>query len=519
MKNTIQKRLLFSLILPFVFLFFALSFAVAWVLSGGDIPSVFVPGRHLPFVVLAYLALSVVFVALLFVFISFRVIRPLGAVTQAAEDIAGGNLERNIDSGCAGGEIGAMAQALRRMVEQFQVHIAVEEQSGRLLDMYTRLNTALWERDDLHDVFGEAIALLCDYYRLSRVEMVLLVRGEPQSILRRAGEKDEDGLQARRHFSGHGEAVALLKDRNFVYLNRFALQKHPLSFASENTVNLCILPLRSETELRGYLIMESDDEASVLVSSDASLLFLSGSLSYILQKKEPKLAAPEAEQAAAPEEVGEQGAEMPVRRAGAETEDELIARAKSVPGLDVEKGLSHIGDAEQYLKLLKVTGRILGESAETMRGQFASDIHSFAISVHGCKGALYSIGAQSTGDRAFALEKAAKAEDADYCRDNYSDFEEELLTLARDVGALFPEKAASEREPGEVAFLKKALEETVGLLKSFDLARAEKTLAPALESNWGEHDPSVRKIAAMLDNIEYDEAQAEIESLLSRLGG
>jgi HPt (histidine-containing phosphotransfer) domain-containing protein len=502
MKASIWKQFIVSAVIPYLLLNGVLLCVILNFLYTGA------PLHFIVIMILAYCVIALIFFAALIVYFTIKVFSPLRKLTKTLDEIAGGGvtevpITREYD------EIGVLSRALYHVVEQFRVSNAIEEQSRTLLDIYTRINQALYEKDDLRDVFTRAMVLVSDYFKVSRVYMVLVERGKPFLVSTYTLGVDEEPKSYRQEFPWHKEVISLLKDRQFVSLNSYVLRSLKLNCINSDTVNLCIIPLNGETEMRGYIVMESNNDNSALVNNDSALQFMSSSVSYILANKEA------ARRASA--EAGNRRIVSEAPASGGEEAD-VLAQARHIEGLDVDNGLERInGNREQYRDLLRITGRVLKSDAARMRGSYRDKLPDFAIAVHGSKSALYSIGAKGLGDRAFELEREAKAGNAAFCEAKYPPFEDDLLDLASTVNALFPEADSSDKKAGDKGDLEKILRESLDLLKSYDLVRAEKLLSPMTEYNWGDVEGEVRVILDKLDNIEYEEAAAEIEKLLETL--
>jgi HPt (histidine-containing phosphotransfer) domain-containing protein len=300
--------------------------------------------------------------------------------------------------------------------------------------------------------------------------------------------------------------------------------------------------------------MEGDRETGPLLHNDSSLLFISETVSYILTKREAGESAAGNQPETRPPRPGAQsepgssgrtlpegeepfeppGTAFPAAEAAPFTEEEppVLEAVRAIEGLDVDRGLFLIGGSEeQYQDLLRISAKVFTDGAAKMRTLHREDLPAFAIEVHGMKGALYAIGADSLGDKAKELEFAAKAGDAAKCIEAYPAFEERFADLAQKLGAVVKRKTASlgaGSMPELIAALHSALEAT----RMFNSSQAGKVIAPLLDYSWEEieTDPpiaesgspsileSLEKIADYLENIDYDEAEALISRLLKSLG-
>ena len=101
---------------------------------------------------------------------------------------------------------------------------------------------------------------------------------------------------------------------------------------------------------------------------------------------------------------------------------DITVAIPSIDGIDVQKGLERYdGSMEIYLKIL----RSFALNARRMLDSLADDefedersLKSYEITVHGFKGMSFDIFAEEIGEKAKALEFAAKASDIDYIREH-----------------------------------------------------------------------------------------------------
>jgi HPt (histidine-containing phosphotransfer) domain-containing protein len=201
-------------------------------------------------------------------------------------------------------------------------------------------------------------------------------------------------------------------------------------------------------------------------------------------------------------------------------EPPVIQAARTVEGLDVDRGLLLIGGMEdQYGELLRISAKVFAEGVQKMRSQYTADLPGFAIEVHGMKGALYNIGADGLGDLAKQLEFAAKAGDGASCLEFYPAFEEKLAEFARNLDSVTLGDAGP-AGVGSLADLAEALERALDACRKFDAILAGKVMAPFSRLSWGAMEPvrnAVQAITESLENIDYDQAETLLSGLLDKI--
>jgi HAMP domain-containing protein len=491
---------------------------------------------------------------LLFFYFARGVLKPIRGLTIACEAIAGGNFDQELYLSQSRDEIGIMARSLRRTVEQLRAHITLQERSKNQLEIYTRLYSALYRHDRMEDVFAEVIPLITEHFGIYRASLVLTGRevpgaGSPDSAeihpAASSGKKAwfaalyERGGGLRkgesRAFMYHEQMKALLTGKKYLCLNTNNIKKQKIGFVGENTVSLCLLPFLAGEELRAYVIMEGDRESGPLVHSDTDLLFLSETVSYILTRRETgndraSLPAPEA---ASPETAS---GNIPPPEASppqngpedAEGKSPVLKAARTIEGLDVDKGLFLSGGVEeQYADLLRISVKAFDDRAKRMQSLYIDNLPGFAIEIHGIKGALYAIGAGSLGDEAKELEFAAKAKNAVFCADTYPVFEKKLDAFTRLLAAAVKCREIPSLGPGSIPKLIASLGEAREASRQYNLDQAVKIIASLRAYSWeagsgeaGEKPiaESLEQIAGSLEYMEYEEAESLISLLLKSLG-
>jgi CheY-like chemotaxis protein len=119
-----------------------------------------------------------------------------------------------------------------------------------------------------------------------------------------------------------------------------------------------------------------------------------------------------------------------------------------VPGLDFKKGLARFGDdREIYWDVLVSyatnTPGLLDKAGECTEENLAD----YAICVHGVKGSSNSIGAETVGAKAEALEHAAKAGDFAFVNANNGKFISMAQKFIEDLNALLQSAEAENPKP------------------------------------------------------------------------
>jgi HPt (histidine-containing phosphotransfer) domain-containing protein len=109
----------------------------------------------------------------------------------------------------------------------------------------------------------------------------------------------------------------------------------------------------------------------------------------------------------------------------------ILNALDGIDEIDKEIGLGHFsGEEEIYRETLSNFVKYIRMQHEKMSASLDSgDISGFAASAHLIKSMLSTIGAMALSEAALKLEMASKNGDAEYCRNNYPQFLEELMAL------------------------------------------------------------------------------------------
>ncbi|MDR1837963.1 MAG: response regulator [Treponema sp.] len=108
-----------------------------------------------------------------------------------------------------------------------------------------------------------------------------------------------------------------------------------------------------------------------------------------------------------------------------------------IEGMDIQKGLERFGgDRETFLQIVQSFAKNTRSLLETLKEVNKSNLADYAINVHGAKSSCRGICAAALGNRAEALEKAAKSGDLDFVIANNAAFIEDVLKLIANIEAV-----------------------------------------------------------------------------------
>ncbi len=195
---------------------------------------------------------------------------------------------------------------------------------------------------------------------------------------------------------------------------------------------------------------------------------------------------------------------------------------------DAVKGISEIdyeyvnaiveGDADLFRQLLQVAEKMLPNAIGKLDGFLAEDdLSGFTIEVHGLKGSLNSLGAQTLGIDAFELEKAAKDGDLKFCKENVDAFTTKLWAFYQSTVEALQENG-KQKETGDAACLLEKLRAATKAAENFDNMSAFSIVKDLMRSSFGaDIDRSLKAIEDALDEFECDTAAQQLKELMARI--
>jgi signal transduction histidine kinase/DNA-binding NarL/FixJ family response regulator/HPt (histidine-containing phosphotransfer) domain-containing protein len=142
-------------------------------------------------------------------------------------------------------------------------------------------------------------------------------------------------------------------------------------------------------------------------------------------------------------------AEVPeVESPEAEARHESIVRGAGIEGFDIERGLEMVdGDEESWLEVLHSYVQHTRSTLESIKNPAEETLADYTITVHGIKGASYSLGAGKVGKLAENLERAGRAKDLEFVRAHTAEFIEEAEKLLAGISELLDSIESRQNKP------------------------------------------------------------------------
>ena len=495
--------------------------------------------------------------AALFLFVTRYIAAPINRLCAAMDAMSAGQMDIRVPDQDKRDEIGVMARALRYMQQQFKMRYAIMLRARKKLDLHLTLNAALYESISFEESLRRILRVARVFLGADMASLMILSLGRSRlfALSGKAGEFNARGLIDGPEFEAHSALAAVLQGRDYLLL-KAGLQNMPdmlnLADIAPRAYAACVLPIRAEGGiLRAYLILESRHPGQSVVHDDDALNFLAARLSCFFMRREAEVekqvaattlarataqplatpAAPVAPPVPSPQ-LPPQLPPLPASEAEP-VEPALLVAVCRVKGLDAHHAITMMGgDVGLYLSMLPVVVRELNGAVEEMADFLArDDARAFAIRVHGIKGALNNVGALELGRVAYELEMAAKADRLEECRERYSEFARSLREFSgalADIlnGTRVAMTRGTSKARGDPDALCVELANIHAALENYDLTRASERLEYARQFSYAREwmpaddmsiDARLEQISHLLESIEYEDASAAVERLLTVL--
>jgi HPt (histidine-containing phosphotransfer) domain-containing protein len=192
------------------------------------------------------------------------------------------------------------------------------------------------------------------------------------------------------------------------------------------------------------------------------------------EAKEKELGLPDPEQAAASASQTESAAP-----------GQPVLQDPNIPGLDFNAGFSRFGNGETYLEVLAAYAGSTPELLAKLKNPVPEKLAEYAVTVHGVKGGSRNIGALVLGDKAEALEKAAKTGDFAFVSGKTPEFINEAEALLAPLSAFIAKIEASNEKPQREEPDRETLAMLLAACKSFDIDAVDKAMEQLNEYEYG----------------------------------
>jgi HPt (histidine-containing phosphotransfer) domain-containing protein len=182
-----------------------------------------------------------------------------------------------------------------------------------------------------------------------------------------------------------------------------------------------------------------------------------------------------------------------------------------ISGVDTDKGLSYYGDdMDIYMPLLRSYVSNTPSYIEKLRAVTPETLKEYAITVHGIKGTSACIGAETTTEAAFNLEKMAKAGDFNGVMANNELFIKNTEILVANAKKWLDEYDANNKKPLLTAPNPEALERLKEGCENFNMKDIDRAMSE-LES--AEYEQDAGLVAWLSEKINVSEFSGIAEKI------
>jgi len=191
------------------------------------------------------------------------------------------------------------------------------------------------------------------------------------------------------------------------------------------------------------------------------------------------------------------------------TQDTFLDALSKVNGINAEIAMERFSGMEDiYRDAFELFYKKVAAECEAMSEYLSSgDIHHFSILVHTMKSTLSTVGAMNLSETAFKLEMASKNGNVDYCKEQFPDFKNSILSLREQLSVIFPgaEVSPEEKEAGDVAYLRENIQKALAAADDFDNYAGMEAINNLLSYDFGEAiNDSLKKVVNAFEELDFD---------------
>jgi CheY-like chemotaxis protein/HPt (histidine-containing phosphotransfer) domain-containing protein len=190
-----------------------------------------------------------------------------------------------------------------------------------------------------------------------------------------------------------------------------------------------------------------------------------------------------------------------------------------VEGIDLAAGVKQFSDDEEtYLHILRSYCEHTGALLKNLKNVSAENLKSYAVTVHGIKGASYGISATAVGKEAEALEFAAKAGDFETVAAKNGALIENMERLLSNLDALFANlKANNADKPVKASPDEALLEKMLSSSKRYMLSDMEEIMKKLESYEYRQDADLVAWLREQVENLEYEAIQTRLSEKIRKV--
>ena len=172
--------------------------------------------------------------------------------------------------------------------------------------------------------------------------------------------------------------------------------------------------------------------------------------------------------------------------------------------LNVNKGIERFGgDREVYLDILQSFAADTGLQLKKLEDVNGDNLDDYAIAVHGIKGSCRGILAEAVGNKAEALEKAAKAGDLNFVREHNPEFLKTAGKLVEDITDILKKIGGEEVKPKKGKPNREILARLLAACQKYDMDEADAALSELERYSYESDDGLITWLRINVDEADF----------------
>jgi HPt (histidine-containing phosphotransfer) domain-containing protein len=188
----------------------------------------------------------------------------------------------------------------------------------------------------------------------------------------------------------------------------------------------------------------------------------------------------------------------------------VVSLKKGIGGIDIDKGINRYGgDVDTYLKILRSYAVNANSMLKSMKFVINSELKDYEITVHGFKGMSFDIFASELGQKAKALEFAAKDGEIEYINKHNQRFLEAARELVDEIeGTLTDINIHIDAQNPKVEKClpdSRLLTKLMEACKTYDMDGVDMAIEEIEAYKYTDDDGLVEWLRGCVDTMEYDE--------------
>jgi len=192
---------------------------------------------------------------------------------------------------------------------------------------------------------------------------------------------------------------------------------------------------------------------------------------------------------------------------------------KSIPGIDTTRGLERFGgDEDSYLQVLRSYAVNTRPLLELSRKVSKDNLADYAVTVHGIKGSSWGICANTVGDKAEALEKAARERNYDFVTANNASFIESVEELIGALEDMLQQTASDHPKPQRDKPDREVLSRLLVACEAYDMDGVDAAMEEIEDCEYESDDGLVAWLRENVDHMNLGQIKERL-SAMAELNG